>query len=135
MCITGTVGETFNEDNISSTTTETPFELDGENEVAQFQLYFSVVTIVTCVLIFCGNILVLLSVVRFPTLRTPTNMVLCGLALSDITVGITVMCTPIEMFGGYSSFQFNYIQCMFWLVIVMLPSLTTNFLLTGKLLL
>ena len=96
-------------------------------------IFISTLLVLVCVLILSGNSLVLCSVGRYPTLRIPTNMVLCALALSDITVGINMVCMLTLSFSGHSISAMTYIQCQLRIYfMILLPSLTTNFLICGK---
>lgn len=77
---------------------------NGPDFELKIPLYIYIVTLVLNVCIFCvgtfGNILVIIVVVRVREMRTPTNVFLLNLSVSDVLV--LLICQPaglLEFFG------------------------------------
>ena len=109
-----------------------PTEIHNDND--KVPTYFTLLLVVICILIFTGNSLVLCSVVRFSRLRTPTNMFLCALALSDLMVGIGRVCALADILGAHDRHNMNYVSCVIFIFIMNVPLQSTNLLVTGKIL-
>ena len=67
--------------------TRTNFEID---ELPVIQIINCILNIPTSLTATLGNVLVLISMWRTPSLHSPSNLLLVGLALSDLSVGIIV---------------------------------------------
>ena len=73
--------------NCCCSVTRTVFDIHGKPTI---QIINSVLTIPTALTATLGNLLVLVSIWRTPSLHSPTNFLLFGLALSDFSVGLVV---------------------------------------------
>ena len=65
----------------------TDFDIDGKPTLQIINCILTVPTSLTAIL---GNLLVLISIWRTPSLHSPSNVLLVGLALSDLGVGLFV---------------------------------------------
>ena len=125
-------GTLYENSSISSVVEEMVYNGKKSSYPLSLRIFTSAVLMILCVLILCGNSLVLCSVLRYPTLRIPTNMGLCALAVSDIMVGISIIFLMTGSFGGYTIYSRNYIECQLSIFFIMLPPLSTNLLMCGK---
>ena len=66
----------------------TAFDIDGKGAVVQ--ITNCVLTVPTSLSATLGNLLVLISIWRTPSLHSPSNILLAGLALADLGVGLVV---------------------------------------------
>ena len=65
--------------------TRTRFDVDQKSIIQNLNFFFNIATSLTATL---GNLLVLYSIWRTPSLHTASNLLLVGLALSDLSVGV-----------------------------------------------
>ena len=65
---------------------------------------------ILCLAIFVGNGMVLLLLIRFRHLRTPTNIFISGMAVSDFFVGITMMSRLVQL-----NSKLTPIECLLFL--------------------
>ncbi|KAM9495275.1 trace amine-associated receptor 13c-like [Clarias gariepinus] len=63
----------------------------------------------------CGNLLVIISVLHFKQLHTPTNMFVLSLAVSDFLIGSLLM-SPLFIWKIESCWIFNTGSCMFLMI-------------------
>lgn len=85
-------------------------------EIHDFKYIFTNNPSITCLLLYiflvilsvitiCGNILVIMSVIYFKQLKSPTNYLILSLALADLLVGILVY--PLSMAFSLSSCMYH----------------------------
>ncbi|GAU94770.1 hypothetical protein RvY_06489 [Ramazzottius varieornatus] len=88
-------------------------------------LLFSVLIFITII----SNLLVVLSFVVEPRLRTPFNYYLLSMAVSDFLVGALDLPQYLASYTYYGYWPFGDVQCTFWLYVDnVIPSLTLWFL-------
>ena len=108
----------------------TAFDIDGKDAV---QIINCILTVPTSLSATLGNLLVLISIWRTPSLHAPSNVLLVGLALSDLGVGLVVqpiffVCTIAKMKGLPKIFCSGLMAGFitgFWLCTVSLLTITT----------
>ena len=84
----------------------TRFELNGEGVI---QIIICILTVPTSLSATLGNLLVLISIWRTPSLHSPSNILLVGLALSDLGVGLVVQ----PIFFVYNIAKIKRLACVF----------------------
>ena len=84
----------------------TRFELNGEGVI---QIIICILTVPTSLSATLGNLLVLISIWRTPSLHSPSNILLVGLALSDLGVGLVVQ----PIFFVYNIAKIKGLACVF----------------------
>ena len=68
--------------------------LESDEESSPFETSVIIISVLNALLIpicIAGNVLVLAAVWRNPSLRTPSTILLCSLAVSDLFVGFLVL--------------------------------------------
>ncbi|XP_061697945.1 trace amine-associated receptor 13c-like [Syngnathoides biaculeatus] len=75
-------------------------------------VFFSVLLSAECVLTVLLNLLVIISIVHFRQLHTPTNLLLLSLAVSDLLVGLVAM--PGEIYMRISCWFLGDFACSLW---------------------
>ena len=78
----------------NSTVDMMPGGLESDEESSPFETSVIIISILNALLIpicIAGNVLVLAAVWRNPSLRTPSTILLCSLAVSDLFVGFLVL--------------------------------------------
>ena len=96
----------------NSTVDMMPDGLESDEESSPFETSVIINSVLNALLIpicITGNVLVLAAVWRNPSLRTPSTILLCSLAVSDLLVGflalpldIAVALTPLSQVSSYS---------------------------------
>ena len=86
--------------------------LESDEESSPFGTSVIIISVLNALLIpicIAGNVLVLAAVWRNPSLRTPSTILLCSLAVSDLLVGflalpvnIAIALTPLSRVSSYS---------------------------------
>ena len=84
----------------------TTFDIDGKGAVQKINCILTVPTSLSATL---GNLLVLISIWRTPSLHSPSNILLVGLALSDLGVGLVVQ----PIFFVYNIAQIKRLASLF----------------------
>ena len=78
----------------NSTVDMMPGGLESDEESSPFETSVIIISVLNALLIpicIAGNVLVLAAVWRNPSLRTPSTILLCSLAVSDLFVGILLL--------------------------------------------
>ena len=78
----------------NSTVDMMPGGLESDEESSPFETSVIIISVLNALLIpicIAGNVLVLAAVWRNPSLRTPSTILLCSLAVSDLFVGFLVL--------------------------------------------
>ena len=78
----------------NSTVDMMPGGLESDEESSPFETSVIIISVLNALLIpicITGNVLVLAAVWRNPSLRTPSTILLCSLAVSDLFVGFLVL--------------------------------------------
>ena len=78
----------------NSTVDMMPGGLESDEESSPFETSVIIISVLNALLIpicIAGNVLVLAAVWRNPSLRTPSIILLCSLAVSDLFVGFLVL--------------------------------------------
>ena len=109
----------------------TAFDIDGKGVVVL--IIICILTVPTSLSATLGNLLVLISIWRTPSLHSPSNILLVGVALSDLGVGLVVqpiffVCTIAKMKGLAKVFCSGVMAVSitgFWLCEVSLLTITT----------
>ncbi|XP_066554387.1 trace amine-associated receptor 13c-like [Amia ocellicauda] len=73
-------------------------------------MYISAAAVV--MLTVCGNLLVIISISHFKQLHTPTNLLLCFLAVADLLVGVIVM--PFLILMRETCWYFGETSCLIY---------------------
>ena len=79
---------------------------DGKNNILAITIITNIVLMITAIL---GNASILVSFSLVSTLRSPSNYLLCGLALSDLGVGLVVH--PLYIFVLFSVYNNSVPHC------------------------
>ena len=100
-----------------------PDGLESDEESSPFETFVIITNVLNALLIpicIAGNVLVLAAVWRNPSLRTPSIILLCSLAVSDLFVGfialpldIAIALTPLSRSSSHSRLS----QARFFLII------------------
>ena len=107
----------------------TAFDVDGQGVIQIINCIFTAPTLISATL---GNLLVLISIWRTPALHSPSNVLLVGLALSDLGVGLIVqpvfLAFSIAKFKGLPNVFCGSIEALSisgaWLCMVSLLNMT-----------
>ena len=107
----------------NSTVDMMPGGLESDEDSSPFETSVIITSVLNALLIpicITGNVLVLAAVWRNPSLRTPSTVLLCSLAVSDLFVGflalpvnIAIALTPLPRVSSYSLLS----QARFFLII------------------
>jgi hypothetical protein len=63
----------------------------SNHDVDNFVLVAIILNILVAFLSICGNLVVVYTVLRTPSLRTPANILILGLAISDLFIGVFML--------------------------------------------
>ena len=87
-----------------------------------FVLAMIVINAVMAAVASCSNAVVIYTILRTPSLQTPSNILILGLAISDISIGVFAQpCTCVRLFA---EFEYNT-SLYFWGFIVYMPGSCT----------
>ena len=86
------------------------------NHTVWARVIIGIIMVVITILTILGNSLVTISVIKFPSLRCPTNYVIVSLAFADLTVGLAVM-TLAMVYEMEQHWSLGDLMCNVWITL------------------